>query len=499
MKLFINNYCFLIILIYIVCHINSIPIISPGGNMISKWQTQAILAIILIIPVQILSQDPFFALSPNNFATIIDKHGTLVGQVAVVELPEPAIDLTGNSHIIINNFSFPQSGFSIESQYYLTGYADRDPYISCIGASWHDGTNTEGVSFRVGGGYLYPLLPNEAYDGLDDYVHPGVNRYTRAKLSKCIGDFVLGTGKRPWKEVFSDCCLPLNEWVHMVATWDGEEARIFVNGRDATDGWRSSGIDLPAFYKETTNLYIGTDNHGNVRDLNGYLGFFNVYDKVLSLKEIREKYRASLPEESCRIIIGITSPRSGELILPSTKLTFSVSMEGNCEKEDFNKEEYTIEFSNDPGFSTILYSTKVNIKDIALTDVQSGISQIFGSVMLSDVLSGISQNFESAMFIRISPQSSLTRRSYAQVGITSLAVPVLYDPKISTKLKNTPQIASQAIKYAGYNLFDEQSVEVYDFCGRRIKHIGQIRSTSSTGIYIVKSQHSSKTFIRFKH
>jgi hypothetical protein len=69
--------------------------------------------------------------------------------VAVVELPEPAIDLTGNGHIIINDFSFPQKGFSIESKLYLTGYANIDPYISSIGAAWNSGT--EGIDFRVGG------------------------------------------------------------------------------------------------------------------------------------------------------------------------------------------------------------------------------------------------------------------------------------------------------------------------------------------------------------
>jgi hypothetical protein len=309
-----------------------------------------------------------------------------------------------------------------------------------------------------------------------------MNRYTRSKLSKCIGDFVLGTGKRPWKETFTDCCLPLHAWVHMVATWDGEEARIFVNGRDATDGWRSTGIDLPAFYNKMHKLYIGSDNLGSVRDMNGYLGFLNVYDKALSLKEIREKFHASIPEGSCQIIIKISSPRPGEVILPSTKLTFSVTMEGNCETEKLNNKSYTIELSDDPEFSTILYSTKVQIQDL----------------MLSDVLSGISQKFESAMFIRIKPLSSLPKRSDTKINITSLAVPVVFDYKVSN-LKNKIEITSQAAKHAGPKLFDEPSAEVYDLCGRPVKQkTGQTRFTSSTGIYIVKLKQSSKTFIRFK-
>lgn len=268
----------------------------------------------------------------------------------------------------------------------------------------------------------------------------------------------------------------------MVTTWNGEEARLFVNGRDAADGWRSSGIDMPAFYNEVHDLFVGADNLGTARDLNGYLGCLNIYDEVLTFKQIREKYHASLPDGSCQIIVEIVSPRPGEVILPSTKLAFSVSLEGECGIDVFTVDKFSIECSNDPEFSTILYSTEIDVQD----------------VLLYEVLKDISQGFETAMFIRIVPQKDLAKAAAGtDIGFISLAVPVAFDTTASVTNGNR-KVSLPATDYTNSNVFRESSVSVYNLSGKRIKHVGQKQFKSSKGVYLVKLPHSSKARIQLK-
>ena len=74
--------------------------------------------------------------------------------------------------------------------------------------------------------------------------------------------------------------IPIGEWTHVVVTFDGATARIYINGEVAGQGAFSFGTDAEAVMQ----LGSSAPNGGN--PFNGALDEVRLYDRVLSPFEI---------------------------------------------------------------------------------------------------------------------------------------------------------------------------------------------------------------------
>jgi hypothetical protein len=76
---------------------------------------------------------------------------------------------------------------------------------------------------------------------------------------------------------------PLNEWAHFAGTWDGNQIKVYINGK--LDGT----FDHPNPIKATNaNFYVGVDPGGGDEFFNGVVDEVAVFHKSLSEKEINQ-------------------------------------------------------------------------------------------------------------------------------------------------------------------------------------------------------------------
>jgi hypothetical protein len=92
-----------------------------------------------------------------------------------------------------------------------------------------------------------------------------------------------------WLGVGSDSSLKGdNLWHHIVAQWEGDYMRIYV------DGVRQAGTNNYNVFTETSNYsaYLGTDSNGNM--LNGSVDEVRIYNRKLTQEEITFNYNAGV-------------------------------------------------------------------------------------------------------------------------------------------------------------------------------------------------------------
>jgi hypothetical protein len=233
-------------------------------------------------------------------------------------------------------------------------------------ATWGT-TIPQGFSVRSGGGELYPVLSQEAYADEHGWA-AGANYFdntTRASISRCLGEFAIGTGGAFWKEVYTDRCLDLNKWLHIVATWDGEDMRYFVDGHDATDGWRVNGVDAKTVMDSVVRLHIGasTISSSDSRHAFAEMDFVTIHDSALKPSEIRSRYRATLAlakqdsiVPTCRRTIKILSPEAGQAITAETRIHVRLEASPECEDSSIDvrlgvKDSVELQVSGTPDFT----------------------------------------------------------------------------------------------------------------------------------------------------
>ena len=122
-------------------------------------------------------------------------------------------------------------------------------------------------------------------------------------VSPCCGDLryatlVYGWGDQPatfsfnttyWKDVVvSNTSIIDGEWYFIVGAWDGNIAKIYINGQFDNDKVWGAPI------KPTTEglLYIGAGRHGYDEHFNGLIDEVQIYDRELTAAEIQEMYLA---------------------------------------------------------------------------------------------------------------------------------------------------------------------------------------------------------------
>ena len=103
--------------------------------------------------------------------------------------------------------------------------------------------------------------------------------------------FYLGDGVSPDEKTISRTktgIIARNRWHHLVATWDGQTKRVYVNGKEA-GAWDFAGPLLPG---KQHSLRLGAMAQAGVTQhlLDGDLAMPVIYDRALSEEEIRERF-----------------------------------------------------------------------------------------------------------------------------------------------------------------------------------------------------------------
>jgi hypothetical protein len=153
----------------------------------------------------------------------------------------------------------------------------------------------------------------------------------------------------------------------MVTTWDGQRMKLFLNGVEATDEWRTIGADEPVKVNDTSTLVLGAERMSDLnRHFNGKVDFLRIYDKALTLDEIKDRYNEKNDKKECSYQIIITSPKAGEVITTETKLSFALIADKGCSLSFFPS-NFKVQIASDPEFKTIiLNATTSSLENIVL-------------------------------------------------------------------------------------------------------------------------------------
>lgn len=265
--------------------------------------------------------------------------GTLYGDVTVSSLYSGAADFGANGRILFGNFSSPKGSFSIESKFFLKGYAPvSSRYISdLVNTSSWDTLPSQGFVIRIGGGYLYSPLPRSAFASDAEYQASNAlySNTDKAYFSRCLGHFGMQGTPTVWKGVYTDRCVELNKWNHVVGTWDGKDVRIYLNGREVTDQLRIDGAGLAPFMFSVAPLTVGARTLGDYdsRHFNGLMDFVRIADTSMSPSEIQSRYFATLTSEertrACNALLP-AYPTGGRCIGKNDDFHVRLGDRGGC-------------------------------------------------------------------------------------------------------------------------------------------------------------------------
>lgn len=302
--------------------------------------------------------------------------GQLIGPVTA-SATAGAADFHGGT-IKVPGFKGPQGPFSIEARFRLRGYGPEDSrFVADIfnTATWDNGPS-QGFAFRVGGSYLYPFAPQEAYRTETEWSLAQASPQTqidRGRLSVCFADFVIARkdDNRQWKQALTDRCIPLNEWTHLAAVWDGADMRIYLDGLDATDKWRIDGKGAPTHIDSVETAFVGSrfDGTWDPRHLDGDLDFVKVEDKALTATEIHKRFQDTfIPEKRDSLCMGVVIPHypeAGSICKGKLRLEIKVFNHGACTDPAFIAkllagDSVQLEIAKDPSFKNVLVRATVS-------------------------------------------------------------------------------------------------------------------------------------------
>jgi hypothetical protein len=112
--------------------------------------------------------------------------------------------------------------------------------------------------------------------------------------------------------------------------------RIYLNGMDATDIWRTQGLSAEPLLGSTVDAYVGSRTSSNFdpRHLDGTLDYVKVEDGALSENEIRKRYNDNfVPQVRDSLCMGVIIPKypeAGQLFKGKLDLDFKITNHGAC-------------------------------------------------------------------------------------------------------------------------------------------------------------------------
>ncbi|MEO7425106.1 MAG: LamG domain-containing protein [Fibrobacteria bacterium] len=248
----------------------------------------------------------------------------------------------GSTGMLQGSFRHPAGPFTVEARFFVREYApETTRFISdLVNTSTWDDQPIQGFCLRIGGGYQYPVLPENAYRNEALYSQSMyVSNTRRAELSRCLGEFDFASttgGTRHWLEVYTNRCVERGRWNHMAPVWDGLKARLYLNGVDATDDFRLIGSGSQPHFDSATVIHVGSRlaEDFDQRHFNGLLDFVRVLDTAMTAEQIHAAYGNSLPPEdtvnSCRGVLTPVSPQAAELCDSTCILKIKAETFGAC-------------------------------------------------------------------------------------------------------------------------------------------------------------------------
>lgn len=265
------------------------------------------------LPKDLTSTNGLVAYYPlNNNATDASGHGnngTLYGPTATVDRDSKennAYQFNGSSNYILIGNPVPaslqiQNEITLSAWIYATNY--QNSYLGMIVGSQCDNCSASGISIFLDG--------RSNFDGLSllpGHIH-----------------FQIGNGS--WHASNTTTQVPLNQWVHIVATRKkNETAKIYYNGVSqplTTVSWNGS-ISYNGNY-----IAIGRQKDYSDRFFNGKIDEVRIYNRALSETEVKALYQDMVVAVSSDTICS-NGPATISLNHPESGMTYQL-MKDNVE------------------------------------------------------------------------------------------------------------------------------------------------------------------------
>jgi hypothetical protein len=120
--------------------------------------------------------------------------------------------------------------------------------------------------------------------------------------------------------IYTTDTVPLNQWTHFAATYDGSSLKIYLNGILENEVPWSRGI-----FPGTAPLCIGEAYSQSL--FNGMIDEPTLYNRALSASEIQAIYNAA-ESGKCGLPAAILVPPQSQAVTPGANVTFSVTAKG---------------------------------------------------------------------------------------------------------------------------------------------------------------------------
>lgn len=168
--------------------------------------------------------------------------------------------------------------------------------------------------------------------------------------------------------LFANAPVPLGQWTHVTATFDGSVAKVYVNGNlDASDDF--SGLVSPG----STNMpiYIGTyfNAPGELAGFRGSIDDVRVYDRALSSSEVGEIYAYSGGGETPAPAPSDTTAPSLSSVSASSVTESGATITWSSNEASDSQVEYGLTASY--GNQTSLNSSLVTSHSVSLSSLSS--------------------------------------------------------------------------------------------------------------------------------
>lgn len=181
----------------------------------------------------------------------------------------------------------------------------------------------------------------------------GIRGATPTKLG-----WLLTTDCSTWNVVDSDFTIVLDQWYHLVVTWDGTTGigKMFVNGTEQSTNFTDSGV---VCVQANDNISIGASDGSNSFEWDGHIDSFFILNRSMSDEEIvaiwnatRLNYVDNLANVTAEVYnssdnISFTPCSLGDCVGNFTKVNFSFSSSYSSFSEYLYN--YTITYENVSG------------------------------------------------------------------------------------------------------------------------------------------------------
>jgi len=353
-------------------------------NIWVKLRLPMLEMVVALVLVRAIHSKELLHLDFNDSANLGAQTGDLpLGTVNGNAKPSPmypgSVDFgSQGGWVQIPHFLSPKGSFSIEARFLIRNYGPENArFVSDIlsTATWDVGPS-QGFEMKVGGGYLYPTLPRDAYKTEAEWVSAqgGYSYIDRGRFSDCFAAFFMARKdvSQDWKGVYTDRCIEKNAWTHLVATWDGTNMRIYLNGTEATDKWRIQGLGAEPLIDSVIGAYAGAgfDAPKNHTYLDGILDYVKVEDGVLPEIEIHKRYQDNFDprvrDSLCTGVIIPKYPEAGQVCKGKLDLEFKLIDHGACTDSTFLPvvlagDSVEVEISKDPSFADLVFHKVVSL------------------------------------------------------------------------------------------------------------------------------------------